>query len=306
MELIHGFESLPPLSKKTAVTIGNFDGVHLGHRKILQFLVKEAKRSDLFSLVLTFSPHPDTILGKDKIRLIQTLEQRVESITNIGVHYILLTPFNREFYALSGKDFVNKILAATLKAQEVVVGENFRFGKNREGDISILRALGSQFRLDVHEIPSVVKNGKTVSSSLIRDLLFEGQIEKANSLLGRHYEIKGKVVRGSSRGKSLGFPTANIKTENEIIPLGAYITEVKVDMHSFPSMTNAGYRPTFGVYEMQIESFLINFHQNLYGKALTIEFIKKIRDEIKFRTPEELTAQLKKDLEVTKAYFQFP
>ena len=304
MEVIEGLETLSSLSKNTIITIGNFDGLHLGHKKILQFLVQEAEKYDLFSLVLTFSPHPDIILGKGKVKMIQTLDQRLKAIEKFGIQAVLITPFNREFFNLSSDDFIQKILVNTLKTEEVVIGENFQFGKNREGNINTLRTLGSRLGFRVHEIPKVIKGGKTVSSSLIRSLLLEGKIEEANLLLGRYYEIEGKVIKGKDRGKILGFPTANIKTENEIIPLGVYISLVTINSNSYPSITNAGLRPTFGQEDMQIESYIIDFNQKLYGQEMVVKFIKKIREEIKFKSPQELSLQINKDLGQAKAYFK--
>lgn len=303
MQVVNSFEKFTSLSKNTIITIGNFDGVHLGHQRILQFLVKEAKKNDLFSLVLTFSPHPEKILGKSKIRMIQTLDQRLEAIKRFGIQFALVTPFNTQLSNLSSRDFIKKILIRTLKAKEVVAGENFHFGKNREGDVSTLCTLGARFGLRVHEIPSVSINGRIVSSSLIRSLLLEGKIEEANTLLGKSYEIKGKVKKGKARGKTLGFPTANIESENEIIPLGVFISEVQINSKTYPSITNAGYRPTFGKDVMEVESYIINFNKNLYGKEITISLIKKIRDEIKFKKSEDLSSQLAKDLEQAKKYF---
>jgi len=304
MEVIKGLEALSSLSKNTIITIGNFDGLHLGHKKILQFLVQEAQKYDLFSLVLTFSPHPDVILGKGKVKMIQTLDQRLRATEKFGIQAVLITPFDREFFNLSSDDFIQKILVNTLKAEEVVIGENFQFGKNREGNINTLRTLGSRLGFRVHEIPKVIKGGKTVSSSLIRSLLLEGKIEEANLLLGRYYEIEGKVIKGKDRGKILGFPTANIETENEIIPFGVYISLVIINSNSYPSITNAGLRPTFGQQDMQIESYIIDFNQKLYGQEIVVRFIKKIRDEIKFKSPQELSLQINKDLGQAKAYFK--
>lgn len=304
MEVINGLKAPFSFSKNTIITIGNFDGIHLGHKKILQFLVQEAQKYGLFSLVLTFSPHPDIFLGKGKVKMIQTLDQRLEAIEKFGIQGILITPFDKEFSNLSRDDFIQKILVNTLKAEEVVVGENFQFGKKREGNINTLRAWGTQLNFRVHEIPKVIKAGKTVSSSLIRSLLLERKIEEANLLLGRHYEIEGKVVKGKDRGKILGFPTANIETENEIIPLGVYVSQVIIDSNSYPSITNAGLRPTFGQEDMQIESFIIDFNQELYGQEITVRFVKKIRDEIKFKSWQDLSIQINKDLGQAKAYFK--
>ena len=186
MEVLHGLKASSSLSKKTIITIGNFDGVHLGHKKILQFLVQESQKYDLFSLVLTFSPHPDIILGKSKVKMIQTLDQRLKAIERFRIHGVLITPFNKEFSGLSSDEFIQKIVVSALKAEEVVIGENFQFGKNREGNINTFRALGAQLNFRVHEIPKVIKKGRTVSSSLIRALLQEGKIEEANILLERY------------------------------------------------------------------------------------------------------------------------
>ena len=303
MQVIKGFEKYPSFSSESILAIGNFDGIHLGHQKILQLLEEKAKNQALPSLVLTFSPHPEKILGGKIIKMIQTLDQRVREIKKIGIKAVLIVPFDEKFSSLPGQDFIQKIVVNTLKAKVVIIGENFRFGKNREGDISLLRQSASRFNFQVYSIPPVVKDRMTVSSSLIRSSLQDGKIELANDLLGRLYEIEGKVIKGKSRGKALGFPTANIETENEIIPPGVFITTAWIDSKSFPSLTNVGNRPTFNPQETIIESYIINLNKNLYGEKIKINFIKKIRDEIKFKTPDDLSQQIKKDLEKAKDYF---
>jgi riboflavin kinase/FMN adenylyltransferase len=304
MELFHGFDQLSSYSRPSAVAIGNFDGIHLGHQKILKFLEEKAKEHDLLSLVLTFSPHPEKVLGKNRICTIQTLDQRIREIDKFNIQAVLVIPFDKKFSSLSGQDFIQKIISDTLKAEVVIVGENFRFGKNREGDTSLLRRLSPLFRFQVHSIPSVILNGETVSSSLVRQFLQEGRIEKAHALLGRNYEIEGTVIKGHSRGKSLGFPTANIKTENEIIPQGVFITQTRIGLQTFPSMTNVGSQPTFKQKSMYIESFIIDFEKELYGEHIALGFLKKIRNEIKFRAPVDLIHQLEKDLAATKKFFK--
>lgn len=303
MKVITDFEKFPRISTNTVLAIGNFDGLHLGHQKILKFLVNIAQKNDLFSLVLTFSPHPEKILKKGRVHMIQTLEQRLETIKEFGVQAVLVTPFNQQFSSLSSRDFVQEIAIKRLQAKEVVVGENFRFGKKRQGDISFLHKVGREFGLRVHSIPSVKKHGKIVSSSLIRNLLQKGEIEEANEYLGKSYEIRGKVIKGEARGKTIGFPTANIQTENEIAPPGVFITTVRINSRTFPSLTNVGVRPTFSQKELCIESYIINFNKNLYGEKIGINFLKKIRDEIKFRNPKDLSLQIEKDLQVAKNYF---
>jgi len=304
MEIIKGFENFRPKFDHSIVAIGNFDGVHAGHQKILKFLSQKAKKLGLFSLVLTFSPHPEKILGEKRIKMIQTLDERVKEIEKFGIQAVLIVSFDQKLSSLSGKEFVQKILLNKLKAKAVVVGENFRFGKNRAGDISLLQQMASRFDFQVHSIPAVSKQGMIASSSLIRSLLREGKIEKANLLLGRPYEIEGKVIKGKSRGKALGFPTANIETKNEIIPAGIFISTVGIGLETYPSLTNVGNCPTFSQREINIESYIINFNKDLYGKTIRIRFIKKIRKEIKFKTQDDLAAQIKKDLQVAKKYLK--
>ena len=304
MELFHSFDQFSSYSRPSAVAIGNFDGIHLGHQKILKFLEEKAKEHGLLSLVLTFSPHPEKVLGENRISTIQTLDQRIREIGRFNVQAVLVIPFDKKFSSLSGRDFIQKIISNTLKAEIVIVGENFRFGKNREGDTSLLRRLSSQFRFQVHSVPSVILNGETVSSSLVRKFLQEGWVEKVRALLGRNYEIEGTVIKGHSRGKSLGFPTANIKTENEIIPQGVFITQTRIGSQTFPSMTNVGSQPTFKQKGMHIESFIIDFEKELYGEPIALGFLKKIRDEIKFRAPADLIRQLERDLAAAKAFFK--
>jgi riboflavin kinase/FMN adenylyltransferase len=304
MEVIRGFKNFPPSFLHSAVAIGNFDGVHAGHQKILKFLSGKAGELGVSSLILTFSPHPEKILGEKATKMIQTVEQRNREIEKFGIDALLIVPFDQDFSSLSAREFVRKIIVKTLKAKAVVVGENFRYGKNREGDIPLLRKLASESNFQIHSIPAVKKKGMTASSSLIRVLLQQGQVEKANLLLGRNYEIEGKVIKGKSRGKSLGFPTANIETKNEIVPPGIFISSVSMDSEKFPSLTNVGNCPTFNQKETNIESYIINFARELYGKTIRIGFLKKIRDEIKFKTAEDLKTQMKRDLQIAKNYFK--
>ena len=304
MEVIHGLEKFPSFSDHSIVAIGNFDGIHLGHHKILQCLEKKAKEYGLFSLVLTFFPHPGKILGKNGIKMIQSLNQRIEKIKKYDIQALLVLSFDEQFASLTGQDFIQKIVLNTLKAAAVIVGENFHFGKKREGDVSLLHRLSSRFNFRICSVPSVVENGEIVSSSLIRRLLQEGKIKKANRLLGRSYEIDGEVIKGKSRGKILGFPTANIETENDIIPQGVFITQTRIGSKIYQSMSNIGKQPTFNQHDLNIESHIIDFEGDLYGKRIGIYFLQKIRDEIKFSSPDELTGQLEKDLETTQSYFR--
>jgi len=284
MNIIRSLEALHSPSQGTALAIGNFDGLHLGHQKILKSLVREAEKRRFPSCVLTFSPHPERAFGPKNILMLQTLEQRLEGISRYGVDLTLIAPFTREFAALSPQKFVNKILADAFLAKVVVVGSDFRFGKNREGDIRLLRRLGAKCGYRVSPIPPVRRRGAVVSSSLIRALIAQGRVGRANELLGRSYTVEGDVVKGENRGTRLGFPTANIETPNEISPPGVFITLLEFiseseefqrgsnsedtdrksrseDMrriqkfgtcpralpraHLWPSITNVGFKPTF-------------------------------------------------------------
>lgn len=303
MKIIHGVKNLPVFPKQTIVALGNFDGVHEGHRAVLRFVIKKAEELDLSSILLTFSPHPEVILGRKKVQLIQTLEQRIAEIRKFNLEAALIIPFDKTFSRLTAKEFIQKYLINLLKAKIVVVGENFRFGHDRRGDSRLLEEMASRYDVNVFSLPSVTKGGSTVSSSLIRSLLREGQIEKANTLLGRPYKISGEVIRGKTRGKSIGFPTANIRTSNEILPRGVFVTRVSINRKTWPSVTNIGQRPTFGHKQLIIESYILDFDGDLYGKSITVQFLHKIREEKKFTSSQSLSAQIRKDIETASHYF---
>jgi riboflavin kinase/FMN adenylyltransferase len=304
MQVIKGLKHLPSFPKDCVVAIGNFDGVHLGHRKILQILIREARKHNLFSLLLTFSPHPEKILVGRKPKMLQTIDQRLKEIEKYGIQIAVVLPFNRRFADLSAEEFVRTIVLEKLKAKKIIVGENFRFGKNREGDVSKLIAFAAKFHFEIQSIPQVVKKDDVVSSSLIRELVQKGDIERTNTLTGRPYAIEGTVIKGKSRGKNLGFPTANIHSLNDLAPPGVFISEVEISSKSWPSVTHVGSKPTFNEKDTHIESYIIGFRNNLYGQRIRISFLRKIRDEKKFRTPEDLSLQIRKDLASAKSYFQ--
>lgn len=304
MQIIKGLKHLPSISKGSVVAIGNFDGIHLGHRKILQILIREAEKLNLFSLLLTFHPHPEKVLAERQLKMLQTLEQRLNAIEKYGVQIAVVLPFNRRFAILSAEEFVQTIVLEKLKARKIIVGENFRFGSNREGDVSKLHTFSDAFHFDVQSIPPVVIDNDVVSSSLIRELLQKGKIERANALIGRPYEIEGTVIKGKSRGKDLGFPTANIHSLNDLAPPGVFISKVEIGSKSWPSVTHVGSKPTFNEKGVHIESYIMGFRNDLYGQRIRTSFLRKIRDEKKFRTPEDLSHQIRKDLESAKSYFQ--
>lgn len=303
MQIIKGIANFPSFPKKTSVSIGNFDGVHLGHQKILQILTDEAKQKGFLPVVMTFSPHPKKIIGKGQIHMLQSMDQRLREIGRFPIHAALILDFDRNLASRTAQDFIENIVLKPLRAQEIIVGENFCFGRNREGCTDTLTHLARKLDFYVRSIPPVSVRGLVVSSSIIRDFLIEGEIEKAATLLGRFYEIEGKVIKGKSRGKTLGFPTANIQTPNEITPEGVFLSEVLLDGKNYPSLTNIGICPTFQHKDRNIETYIMNFDADLYGKKIHIRFLKKIRDEINFDSPKALSHQIQKDIKIAEAFF---
>ena len=231
------------------------------------------------------------------------MDQRLNGIKNNNISMALVLPFSKHIASLSSRDFIQKIMLDTLHSDEIIVGDNFRFGKNRTGDVRILKKLSSLSSYKFFSVPAVKRQGRIVSSSLIRTCLLKGDVEKANALLGHPFEIEGTVIKGHSRGKKLGFPTANISSKNEIIPQGIFFSYVCFQGQIFPSLTNIGTSPTFGPSKTQIESYIIDFNESLYGQTQKIHLLKKFRNEIKFNSSEPLIEQLKKDLAAAKSFF---
>lgn len=287
----------------TAIAIGNFDGLHLGHQKIIKTLVDGAKEHGLKSVVLTFSPHPEKILGQETIRMIQTINQRLQGLKELGVEATLIVPFNDHFFRLEPEEFIQKILIYRLQARLVVVGTDFRFGYGRQGNPDYLLELGKKSGFKVEIVPPVRINNEVVSSSLIRSLLENGQVDLAARYLGHPYEIEGIVVQGDSRGQLLGIPTANIDPKNEILPSGVFVTESQIQEKIFPSVTNIGKRPTFGSSNQIIESHLLNYRGTIYGQEIRTRLLKKLRDEKKFPDAESLRQQILRDIEQARQFW---
>lgn len=303
MKWFRGLQERPDYPKGTVVAIGNFDGLHLGHQRILRVLIKRAREMGLVSLVLTFSPHPERVLGRSRIGMIQTLEQRLKGIRAAGVGSVVVASFDRGLAGLTAAEFAARVIASSLGARAVVVGENFRFGRSRQGDVDDLRRLGQKLGFAVNPVPSVIRNGMIISSSLIRRLLEEGKIATANNLLGRPYEIGGRVVRGSGRGRILGFPTANVQPFNEILPRGVYLTLADILGRSHASLTNVGHRPTFGGDRLHVEVHIFDHEGPLYRRRIRLRFLRKIREEERFPDQEALVCQVRKDIAAARVYF---
>ncbi|MCJ7587109.1 MAG: riboflavin biosynthesis protein RibF [Candidatus Aminicenantes bacterium] len=304
MVLITRPSQLTRSRRPTAVAIGNFDGLHLGHRRILKMLVESARRGRLRPVVLTFSPHPEKVLGRSALRMIQTLPSRDREIRRIGVPDVRIMAFNRSFAHLPAARFVEDILVRRLKARVVVVGAGFRFGDKREGSVASLKAEGARFGFLVKAVPPLRRGGALVSSSRIRSLLEAGRIGEANRLLGRPYEIEGRVVRGRARGRTLGFPTANIRTPNEILPGGIFIARVVVGVRALPALAYIGSRPTFLEKGISIEVHCLDFRGSLYGRPVRVQFLKKLRNDRTFPDAGALVRQMEKDAATARARFR--
>ncbi len=303
MKVHTGLDGLPRSRRGAAVAIGNFDGLHIGHRRILSRLQAVSERQGLRSLVLTFFPHPARALAGSDIPLIQTLDQRLAGFRQAGVEQVLVVPLDRALFGLSGRVFAEEVLARALGARAVVVGANFRFGRGRACGAAELAGMGRELGFAVRPVPPVVRDGRPVSSSLIRRLLAAGDVSAAAKLLGAPYAIEGRVVAGQARGRALGFPTANLLTSNEILPSGVFLTVARLGGRAFPSLTNIGVRPTFGKNPPGVETHLLEFDGDLYGRMVRLELIRKLRSERRFATPEALVRRVNRDLDSARAAF---
>lgn len=281
------------------ITIGTFDGIHIGHRKIIKRLVEAAQDSMLESAVLTFFPHPRMVLQKEVgIELINTIEERKQILLNTGIDHLIVYPFTKDFSRLSAKEYIEEVLVNKLHAKKVIIGYDHRFGRNRNANIEDLRKYGEEYGFEVEEISKQDVDEVAVSSTKIRKALQEGNIERANSYLGSHFLLTGKIVKGKGIGKDLGFPTANLKIEEayKLIPkTGVYVVKADIDNQEVFGMMNIGYNPTVGGSEKTIETYFFNLDKNLYGKELQIKMLKRIREEKKFSGLEELIKAMQKD-----------
>ncbi len=281
------------------VTIGTFDGVHIGHQEIIEKLVTETKASNKKSVLLTFFPHPRMVLQKDvSIKLINTIDERAQHLEKLGLDYLIIHPFSREFSRLTALDFVRDILVNQLNISKLIIGYDHHFGKNREGNIEQLTEYSHLYDFTVEEIPAQDIDEVSVSSTKIRKALANGHLKTANNYLGYNFSLTGKVVNGKQLGGKIGFPTANIDIPEDykLIPkTGVYIVKSIIDNTTIYGMMNIGNRPTVDGEHQTIEVHYFNFNQNLYGKELTIELLYYLRDEQKFDSVSGLISQLKKD-----------
>ena len=304
MDIYRCAGEIPPPPAARAVAIGNFDGLHLGHRRIIERLKKGAAALGVPACVLTFSPHPEKVFGPARLRMIQSLDQRLRGLCEWGVDAAVVWPFDRAFARLDGEAFAARILAARLNARVVVVGDDFRFGRGRSAGPVALKRFGRGHGFSVLAVPPLKRGGRVVRSSRIRDLLGAGRIEEAAGLLGRPYAVEGDVIAGEGMGRTLGYPTANILTPNEILPRGVFVTLLEWKDRRYPSVTSVGFRPTFGKRALTIECHVLSFSRNLYGAPVRLYFLGKLREERKFRNADALQDQIAADAAAARTYFR--
>lgn len=292
----------------TVVTIGTFDGVHIGHQKIIKRLVNTAKQEGLKSVILTFFPHPRMVLQKDSsIKLINTIDERSAIMQGLGLDYLLIKKFTQTFSRLTAEDFVSQILVGKLHAKKVIIGYDHRFGRNRNADIVDLKRFGERYGFEVEEISAQDVDDVSVSSTKIRNALLDGNIKKANKYLGYPFMLTGKVVKGKGLGNQWGFPTANItiKEDYKLIPkYGAYVVNAHIDNNLVFGMMNIGVNPTVGGTSESIEVHFFNFNKKIYNRNIQINVLHRLRDEIKFETVEALKIQLLKDKDISLQYIK--
>lgn len=307
MELIRGIHNIATQHRGCVLTIGNFDGVHLGHQEVLNGLKARAKALGLASTVMTFEPHPQELFNGDKAPArLSRLREKLRLLADFDIDRLLCVRFDQKFAAMSAPDFIEHLLVNKLGVKFLVVGDDFRFGHDRAGDYRMLQAAGHKYGFDVVSTQSLRVANFRVSSTLIRQKLADGEIEQAQAMLGHPYIISGRVRHGEKKGRTIGFPTANIALERKVSPLhGVYAVEVALDGVNYRGVANIGQRPTVHGSRMQLEIHLFDFQDDIYGKTIDTRVLHKIRDEFKFDSFEQLKQQIARDVVEAKTFFSF-
>ena len=296
----------PP--REAILSIGNFDGVHLGHQEILRTVVERAREEDVPAVAMTFDPHPVKVLRPEEApRLLTTMPQRLQLLERMGLDATLVMPFARELARMPAEAFVRKVLVDRLHIREVHIGANFRFGADRGGSVDLLKGMGHELGFDANGVPPVVLDGEVVSSTRVRRSVAHGRVEEAWKLLGRPLFVDGSVFQGERLGRKLGFPTLNIAVENELYPAhGVYVTIVHIPSfgRSFPSVTNIGVRPTvYENYRTTVEAHLLDFTADVYKETVRVFFLERLRDEKVFSSAMQLVGQIRRDVEAARLWF---
>ncbi len=306
LTFVQNLKSLTAGSGGSAVSIGSFDGVHLGHQAVLTELIQQAKSNGLFSVAMTFEPQPREYFNELRApaRLMR-LREKVEVLSSLGIDQIVCLKFNKVLRALSAQDFIIRVLVEGLRVKHLIVGDDFRFGCDRSGDFSMLYEYGKANGFSVKNTDTFESQGERISSTLVRRIINEGDFPRAAELLGRPFEIKGRVMHGKKLGRKLGFPTANININRLRAPLsGVYAVLVKTESEIFEGAANVGIRPTIGDLERPLlEVHIFNFDRDIYGSFLRVEFLHKIRDELKFNDLGRLATRIQKDMDQIQKWF---
>lgn len=299
MEVIRGSENIPAGLRGAVVTIGNFDGVHLGHQHIFRQLLAEACKERRPAVVISFDPHPKMVLHPERrpFYLITSLEEKIRHLSNLGIDALILIPFSLDYARTTAEEFVSGFLWERLRIRKILIGHDYTFGLGKEGNRAFLTAAGSRLGFEVEVLGAFQVGETTISSTRIRKALLAGDVRYAAVLLGRPYNLAGAVISGSHRGAGLGFPTANIRPDKELIPpSGVYAVHVLIEGTSHQGVLNIGFNPTFADQKLSIEVHIFDFNENIYGKPLDVLFVERLRDEIRFAGPGELVAQIEKDI----------
>ncbi len=305
MKIFHGTENANIL-RPTVLTLGVFDGLHLGHQRIMQTVVERAGLADAVPTAITFDPHPRAVLyPENSPPLLQTLDQRLAAFEFLGIKQAIVIRFTKDFSKLDAEEFLRDVVFERLQAKEVYLGSGFEFGRNRSGNIALLKKISKELGFIADEVPEVRLRGRRISSSRVRETLFAGKVNLARRMLGRPYGVEGQIEHGSARGHEIGFPTANLKPRNRVIPrLGVYVSSSLIGDTWRRSITNIGVRPTFGNdSEPSIETYIFDFEGDLYGDVVRVRFLHRLRDERKFSGIEELKKQIGLDSRRALQYF---
>jgi riboflavin kinase/FMN adenylyltransferase len=310
MQVISRLEDIAPEYALPVVTMGNFDGVHLGHRRLIQSVVARAAEIGGTPMAITFHPHPLCMLVPDYAPVqIQTLRQKLAVIESLGITVTVVVPYDEKIAGTSARDFALDVLCERLRIKEIYVGPNFAFGHRRQGSVNLLKEIGREKGFLAEKTPQVEFRGTRVSSTVVRQALVYGQVSLARRLLARPFALEGTVIRGAGLGSKLRIPTANLRAENELIPRrGVYITQLRAGGDSWAGVTNIGFRPTVDGEEgaaLSIETHALDFNQDIYGKRISVEFWRRVRDERRFASLDDLIARIQKDKESARRYFRW-
>jgi riboflavin kinase/FMN adenylyltransferase len=305
MQIYRHIDDLNLSHRDSVVTLGNFDGIHLGHQALIRNAVQDARRRGLVSVVLTFEPHPLRVLAPARApKMLLAHKDKMQIMQSLGVDCIVIQQFDLSFAAIPAEEFVQRVLLNRLKARKIWIGKDLRFGKGRAGDINTLKRWGVQSGFEVGIVEPIMVKDERVSSSRIRQFISDGRVDEVEPMLGRYHFVSGRVVAGHHRGRELGFPTANISTKTETIPQdGIYATLFHIGERRLLSVSSVGLNPTFDEGVRTIESFILDFEDQIYGEAVKLSFIKRIREERKFPSVEELSEQIRHDVSSAEAIF---